>query len=127
MRITRALTLRPGRNSAEASGDFWKILGLARGDSAPAAKFVVGLEHEYRVIDGDKKLDFRAVIHSLDLGQPRLDPADPYAYRLATGAKLTCDKEEAEIATPPIPIELRGHRGTASRTRAQLAAQPPRG
>ena len=66
---------------------------------------MVGLEHEYRVIDGDKKLDFRTVIHSLDLGQPRLDPADPYAYRLGSGAKLTCDKEEAEIATPPIPIE----------------------
>ncbi len=62
---------------------------------------VVGLEHEYRVFVGARAVDFRTVVHHLDLGRPRLDPADPNAYRLASGAALTADDEEAEIALAP--------------------------
>jgi hypothetical protein len=57
-----------------------------------------GLEHEFRVLDGPRPVDFRRVIHGLGLGQPNLDPADPNAYRLPSGSAVTCDGAEAEIA-----------------------------
>jgi hypothetical protein len=75
--------LTPGARSAWPPGD------------------TVGLEHEYRVFTGQRAVDFRSVIHHLDLGRPRLDPADLGAYRLASGAVLTADEAEAEIALPP--------------------------
>lgn len=76
---------------------------VAPGSSATAwpAGDVVGLEHEYRVFVGARAVDFRTVVHHLALGRPRLDPADPNAYRLASGAALTADDAEAEIALAP--------------------------
>ncbi|MGA2529159.1 MAG: hypothetical protein ABSG36_08360 [Acidimicrobiales bacterium] len=61
----------------------------------------VGLEQEYRVSAGDRVVDFRTLIHRLELGRPRLDPADLGAYKLKSGAVLTADEAEAEIALPP--------------------------
>jgi hypothetical protein len=62
---------------------------------------VVGLEHEYRLTYDARAVDFRTIVHSLDLGRPLLDPADLNAYRLASGAALTADEAEAEIALAP--------------------------
>ena len=58
---------------------------------------VVGLEHEYRLTYDARAVDFRTIVHSLDLGRPLLDPADLNAYRLTSGAALTADEAEAEI------------------------------
>ena len=63
---------------------------------------VVGLEHEYRVWLGRHLVDFRTVVHHLNLGRPRLDPADLNAYRLESGAVLTADETEAELALAPM-------------------------
>ena len=62
---------------------------------------VVGLEHEYRLTYDARAVDFRTIVHSLDLGRPLLDPADLNAYRLTSGAALTADEAEAEIALAP--------------------------
>lgn len=70
----------------------------------PHTEFV-GIEHEYRVFDGDRQVDFREVIHTLGLPRPFLDPGDLNAYWLPSGTKLTADEREAEIATPPEPVE----------------------
>ncbi len=64
----------------------------------------LGVEHEYRVVRDGEQVDFRLEIHLLGLGQRRLDPGDANAYRLPSGAKLTCDEAEAEIALPPIRV-----------------------
>jgi hypothetical protein len=90
---------------------------------------LLGLEHEFRVLAGDVQVDFRGLIHGLALGQPNLDPADPNAYRLASGAALTCDGREAEIALAPIALrpgfadELRGR--ASSERRALVARLAP--
>ena len=76
-----------------------------RVEAAPAASPLVGVEHEYQLFDeNDEQVDFRTLIHGFALGARHLDPADPNAYRLATGAALTCDGAEAEIALPPVPL-----------------------
>ena len=62
----------------------------------------VGVEHEYVVSRDGRSVDFRALIHNLGLGGMALDPGDAYAYRLASGAVITCDDREAEVSTPPI-------------------------
>jgi hypothetical protein len=82
---------------------------------------LLGLEHEFRVLARDVQVDFRRLIHGLRLGQPNLDPADPNSYRLPSGAAVTCDGREAEIALPPIAVrpgfarELRGRAGAERR------------
>jgi hypothetical protein len=63
---------------------------------------LVGVEHEYQVMRGDEQLDFRQRIHGFGLGQRHLDPLDLNAYRLGSGAVITADYREAEIATPPV-------------------------
>ena len=63
---------------------------------------VIGLEHEYRVFTGPRTVDFRSVIHHLDLGRPRLDPADLNAYRLASGTR-------DEITGGASTAQLSGH------------------
>lgn len=63
---------------------------------------LVGLEHEYQVIQDGAQLDFQELIHGFRLGTRFLDPSDPNAYHLPSGAMLTCDYREAEIATPPV-------------------------
>lgn len=70
----------------------------------PRGTLGVGLEHEFSVSSVAGIVDFRALIHGLDLGQANLDPADPNAHRLTSGAVATCDGAEAEIALPPTPI-----------------------
>ena len=79
-------------------------LDLARllGEPPPVGP-AIGLEHEYtvrRAVDG-LQVDFARIVHHLGLGRPRLDPDDPNAYRLPSGAVVTADKREAEIALPP--------------------------
>src|SRR3954454_515456 len=64
-----------------------------------------GVEHEYRVLAPTGPVDFRELIHTLDVPGRRLDPADPNAYRCNWGGALTVDGREAEIATPPIALE----------------------
>ncbi len=62
---------------------------------------LVGLEHEYRVLGEKGTVDFRTIVHGLQLGWRFLDPADANAYRLMSGAAVTADEAEAEIALPP--------------------------
>ncbi len=66
------------------------------------AGMVLGVEHEYFVGRGDDAVDFRFVVHGLDLGRRWLDPGDTDAYRLPTGVMVTADGPEAEIALPPL-------------------------
>lgn len=63
----------------------------------------IGVEHEFRVMDADGEIDFRSVIHELGFGPSNLDPLDPFAYPLSSGAKITCDDREAEVVTAPEP------------------------
>ncbi len=53
------------------------------------------------MLQAEQPVDFRHIVDGMRLGQPNLDPADPLAYRLPSGASLTCDGAEAEIALPP--------------------------
>ena len=64
----------------------------------------IGIEHEYAVQRGDDQIDFRTIIHDLTIPGRRLDPADSHAYQLRSGALLTCDGAEAEVATAPIAV-----------------------
>jgi len=65
----------------------------------------IGIEHEFVVRDADgTQIDFRDVIDALDLGRRWLDPADVHARRLPSGAVVTCDDREAEIALPPVAM-----------------------
>jgi len=61
----------------------------------------VGLEREYRVLASGRQVDFGGLIHGLSLGVRHLDPADPNAYWLPSGAAITCDGKEAEVALSP--------------------------
>jgi len=63
---------------------------------------VFGVEHEYRVYDGDQQLDFESLLHGLQVDGLRLDPTDPNAYRTRWGGVVTADGREAEIATAPV-------------------------
>lgn len=65
---------------------------------------MVGVEHEYRVTSATAPVDFRTLIHDLELGGRRLDPGDANAYRCAWGGQITCDEAEAEVVTPPEPV-----------------------
>ena len=73
-------------------------LDLRRRHHAP----VLGVEHEYRVYDGDQQVDFERLLPSLRVDGLRIDPTDPNAYRTAWGGIVTADGREAEIATPPV-------------------------
>ncbi|MBK6663061.1 MAG: hypothetical protein IPG47_10025 [Thermoflexaceae bacterium] len=64
-----------------------------------------GVEHEYRVLDGDgNAVDFRDLLHRLPVRGRRLDPGDANAYRLDSGLALTADELEAEVVTPPVRV-----------------------
>jgi hypothetical protein len=65
---------------------------------------VVGIEHEYRVLDGDEQLNFADLLHGLNVDGVRLDPTDPNAYRCNWGGLITVDGREAEVATPPVAL-----------------------
>ncbi len=77
---------------------------LAASAGAPAVR--VGIEHEYRVLEDASPVDFRHVIRELDLGLAYLDPRDAFGFRLPSGAWLTCDEAEAEIAMPPVRLSV---------------------
>ncbi len=64
-----------------------------------------GVEHEYTVLADGQTVDFRGLIHTLDIPGRLLDPADSNAYRCGWGGVITADGREAEIATPPMPLE----------------------
>jgi hypothetical protein len=65
----------------------------------------VGIEHEFLCHDASgKRVDFRTVIPTLDLGPGNLVPSDLRARWLPSGTVLTADQLEAEIATPPIAL-----------------------
>jgi hypothetical protein len=70
------------------------------------------------------------VIHTLDLGVRGLDPADPMAYRRASGIVITADAAEAEVALPPQacrPGVTRQIVAVAASARAELASVLPTG
>ena len=96
--------------------------------SAPQ-QFWVGIEHEFLCHDEHgRRVDFRTVIGGTEVGAPNLVPTDPNARWLYTGTILTADKKEAELATPPAPLEpgFAGRvDGWARHERAELAAQLP--
>ncbi|HEV7678834.1 MAG TPA: hypothetical protein VGQ42_09735 [Candidatus Dormibacteraeota bacterium] len=91
---------------ATAQNDAFAAAVLS-GTSCPsrdATGALAGVEHEYRVVHDGAVVDFARLIRGLDLGRRHLDPADANAYRLPSGAALTCDERDAEIALPPIAV-----------------------
>ena len=103
------------RRSAAASSAFGAAVAAAH-RSQPSA--LVGVEHEFRVLDDGRPIDARTLIHGLGPSQRDLDPSDPYAYRLPDGSVVTCDGNEIEIAIPPVPVGP----GFAAAAEARLAA-----
>ena len=78
---------------------------LERGDHGPTGvAALVGLEHEYRLSHDGGTVDFRDMIHGLAVPGKRLDPGDSNAYRCPSGLAITCDDEEAEVASPPLAL-----------------------
>lgn len=88
---------------------------------------LVGVEHEFVVSGESGRVAFRQCIHGLGLPRPHLDPGDLNSYRLRSGAALTCDGHEAEIALPPLrasPAEIEQRTAAARRELDELL---PRG
>jgi hypothetical protein len=110
-----------------SSADYWSGRfehSLAPTDSAaewPAGD-VIGLEHEYQILVDSRQVNFGEVIHDLGVGRPRLDPADLNAYRLASGAVLTADEAEAEIALSPMYVSPGCGRRLAATARSERHA-----
>ncbi|GAC1576653.1 MAG: hypothetical protein NVS3B18_10490 [Candidatus Dormibacteria bacterium] len=80
---------------------------------------VLGVEHEYAVMLHGRAVDFRGLVHGLGLGWPNLDPGDPDSYRLGSGAAVTADEAEAEIALAPMACSA----GFATRVAALARAE----
>jgi hypothetical protein len=80
---------------------------------------LVGIEHEFLVLRDGLEVDFAGVLDSLDLGPRFLDPADANARRLPSGAAITCDVKEAEIALPPVAVRPGFTREAAHRARME--------
>ncbi len=87
---------------AQHSAGLATLLGGVLPEAAPGA--LLGIEHEYQLTRNRSRLDFRALIHGLDVPGRRLDPGDVNAYRCASGLVLTCDEQEAEVASPPVVV-----------------------
>lgn len=66
---------------------------------------VLGIEHEYRVLEGEEQLDFAPLLHTLKVDGLRLDPTDPNAYRTPWGGLVTSDGREAEVAIAPVTLQ----------------------
>ncbi|HVL89887.1 MAG TPA: hypothetical protein VM841_06595 [Actinomycetota bacterium] len=84
---------------------------LARRSARPlrAPAEIVGVEMEFEVVEAGRRLDFRDLIDEVvGGGDRRWFPMDPHARYLPSGAIVTCDGMEAEIATPPVRAR-RGH------------------
>jgi hypothetical protein len=75
-------------------------LRLEAANHAPRGRRL-GLEHEYAVFEGDRQIDFRAVIDSATVDGLPLHPANPYFYLTRSGIGLMADGVVAEIASPP--------------------------
>jgi hypothetical protein len=69
------------------------------------AQLRTGVEHEYRLWAAHGLVDFRRLIEEVAGQVAPLDPGDPRARRLPSGVALTADGHEAELATPPLPVE----------------------
>lgn len=80
---------------------------------------LVGIEHEFGVLHDGVEIDFADVLAGLDLGPRYLDPADANARRLPSGAAITCDVREAEIALPPVAVRPGFTREAAHRARME--------
>lgn len=89
------------RRSRNPEAEFLRVLGPAPPRPALGE---IGFEHEYTVRHGWRQLDFRELLADREIEGVRADPADPYAFRLASGLVLTCDDREAEIACPPVAL-----------------------
>ena len=89
--------------AAEISSLFSQLVDPDDQQSWPAGR-TVGLEHEFEVWSKTGRVDFRQIVHALGLGVRHLDPADPNAYRLASGTTVTADEAEAEFALPPLTV-----------------------
>jgi hypothetical protein len=63
------------------------------------------VEHEYQVRRDGVLLDAREMIDDLPGLGPHLDPGDLHARRNSWGGITTADGAEAEIATPPVPLQ----------------------
>ena len=79
-----------------------ELLTQRKSPADRAAGQVGGVEHEYRVMADGRPVDFRGLIHGLGLGRPNLDPGDANSFRLRSGAAVTADEAEAEIALAPM-------------------------
>lgn len=104
----RPVGVHRGRIGAKRSADHhsrafgWLVQDGAQGTGWRPGD-VLGLEHEYTVMVQGRAVDFRGLVHGLGLGRPNLDPGDPNSYRLGSGAAVTADETEAEIALAPMP------------------------
>src|SRR5947199_10049756 len=88
--------------SSTTTDAFAAALGPVESALAPVG--LVGLEHEYQLSSNGYTLDFRDLIHDLAVPGLRLDPGDTNAYRCTSGLAVTADDEEAEVASPPLPL-----------------------
>ncbi len=67
---------------------------------------LIGVEHEFRVRDASGELvDFRALVDGLAIDGRQLDPGDIHAWRIPSGAAITADGAEAEVASPPLDAD----------------------
>lgn len=87
---------------------------------------IAGVENEFEVLEFGQRVDFRDLIDDVVGGSDRRwFPMDPHARFLPSGAIVTCDGMEAEIATPPVRAR-RGHPSALTdevlARRAELAA-----
>lgn len=89
---------RAWRRSAEFER---RLGGRAR---PPLVGSLIGVEHEYivRRATDRKRVNFAQLIHRLGAVPRGLDPLDPNAYLMPSGAVVTADETEAEIALAPL-------------------------
>ncbi|MEA2520199.1 MAG: hypothetical protein QOF49_2279, partial [Chloroflexota bacterium] len=98
---------------------------IAAGAGARGEPPLIGVEHEFRVSLAGRAVDARQIIHRLPIDGLRLDAADRDAYRLRSGAAITADGREAEIAIAPVelgPWSASLATARARNARAELAA-----
>src|SRR5690606_7067212 len=66
---------------------------------------LVGVEHELQAHTGTTVRDFRSLLPTVAGPVLLCDPGDPRARRLRSGLALTADGWEAELVTPPLPLD----------------------
>jgi len=116
--------------SADSLNSIFERLLAPVDDGPEGAASLLGLEHEYSLLESGRPSDFRNLIHNLHIPGVRLDPGDLNAYRCPSGLVLTCDDAEAEIASPPVRLRpgfTRLISGWAAVGRSTLAGALPRG